>query len=75
MTQDYSELLKRLDVADWLPIVKESATAIRALVAENDGLRSELQNTYDWINSNVEVPTSGAMARMIAIRAALGETK
>ena len=75
MAQDYSELLKKADVADWLPIVKEAATAIRALVAENDGLRSELQNTYDWINSNVEVPTSGAMARMIAIRAALGETK
>ena len=75
MTQDYSELLKWLDTADRFPIVKEAATVIRALVAVNERFRSELQNTYDWINSNVEVPTSEATARMVAIRAALGETK
>src|SRR5271168_1547598 len=75
MAEDYSELLKWLDYSHRFPIVEKAATVIRALVAENEGLRSELQNTYDWINSNVEVPTSGATARMIAIREALGETK
>jgi hypothetical protein len=87
MTQDYSELLKRLDGGFFWPECRnDAATAIRALVAENERLRLALQPfaRADRAIGNEPGPfrfETGTGHRLIErddlrnARAALGETK